>query len=565
MLSVLHIENIAVIERCDLEFRHGFHVLTGETGAGKSIIIDALNMILGERTSRDLIRTGAEKALVSALFDIRDSDAAAWLSECGYENEDDPDMLLLQRELSLDGRNNCRINGRPATVSLLKELGALLVNIHGQHGSQQLLNREFHSTFLDRFVEDPDGILNEYQAAFDTYTKLCAEEKSIVTNEEEKSRKLEFLNYQINELTAANLRVGEDVELAERRKLLQNSTKLIDSLTQIYTLFSGTEDSPGITASIQQADRVLNQIAGITTDLESWSAKLTATVDELYDFSENIRVYLDEIECSPEEIEQIESRYDLIRKLKGKYGNTVEEMLAFLDNAKRELDDITFSSERAETLALAKKEAYLAAEALANKLFDLRTNAARVLEARISEELNSLDMKTVVFSVSVSKRENLNQRGFDDVEFLISTNPGEPLKALEKIASGGELSRIMLAIQNVFAEKDHVPTLIFDEVDSGISGRAAQRVSEKLWTVSNYKQVICVSHLSQIAAMADEHFYIEKVVRNERTFTQVLPLDFDGRVMELARITGGSDITEMTRNNARDLLFNAEQLKKELR
>ncbi|MBE6915011.1 MAG: DNA repair protein RecN [Ruminococcaceae bacterium] len=565
MLSVLHIENIAVIERCDLEFRHGFHVLTGETGAGKSIIIDALNMILGERTSRDLIRSGAEKALVSALFDIRDSDAAIWLSECGYENEDDPDMLLLQREISLDGRNNCRINGRPATVSLLKELGSLLVNIHGQHGSQQLLNREFHATFLDRFTEDPDGLFAQYQSAFDTYTSLCSEEKTIITNEEEKARRIEFLNYQINELTSANLRIGEDVELTERRKVLQNSTKLIDSLSQIYTLFSGTDDTPGITASIQQADRILNQIAGITSDLESWSAGLTATVDSLYDFSENIRGYLDEIDCSPEEIEQIESRYDLIRKLKGKYGNSVEEMLAFLDNARAELDDITFASERAEKLARERKEAQEKAEALAIALFDLRTLSARELETRVSEELHSLDMKNVVFSVSVSKRNTLDRRGLDDVEFLISTNPGEPLKPLEKIASGGELSRIMLAIQNVFAEKDHVPTLIFDEVDSGISGRAAQRVAEKLWTVSGCKQVICVSHLSQIAAMADEHFYIEKVVRNERTYTQVLPLDFDGRVMELARITGGSDITEMTRNNARDLLFIAEQLKKELR
>lgn len=565
MLSVLHIENIAVIERCDLEFLHGFHVLTGETGAGKSIIIDAINMILGERTSHDLIRSGANKALVSALFDVRDSDAPQWLLANGYENEDDTDMLLLQREISLDGRNSCRINGRPATVALLKELGAMLVNIHGQHGSQQLLNPDCHSMFLDRFTTDAVDVFAQYESAFKTYTELCKEEETITTNEAEKARKIEFLQYQIAEISAAELRAGEDIELAERRKILQNSTKLMDAFSEIYTLLSGTDDAPGVTAAIQQVDRVLSRIAGLTSGLETWSSKLAGTVDLLSEFSDDIRTYMEEIDCSADEIERIESRYDLIQKLKGKYGNSVEEILAYLEKANAELEAITFSEERAEKLRIARENAQKEAEALAQELFDLRVKSARVLEEHVSAELQSLDMKNVVFSVSVTKRDTLNQRGLDDVEFFISTNPGEPVKPLSKIASGGELSRIMLAMQNVFAEKDHVPTLIFDEVDAGISGRAAQRVAEKLWTVSACKQVICVSHLSQIAAMADEHYYIEKSVRDDRTYTQVTPLDFDGRINELARITGGSNITEMTRNNARDLLNNAERCKKELR
>ncbi len=564
MLSLLHIENIAVIERCDLEFRHGFHVLTGETGAGKSIIIDAINMILGERTSHDLIRTGANKAFVSAVFDVRGSDAVDWIEKAGYRNEDDPDCLLIQREITIDGRSNCRINGRPATVSLLKELSVLLVNIHGQHGSQQLLDQDFHSVFLDRFTPDPNHIFADYQSAYRELNRLRAEEKKIVTNDEEKARRIEFLEYQIAELEAANLQIGEDEELAERRKILRNATKLMDSLAEVQMLLSGSDHAPGVTASIQQVEHILSRISSLTPELETWSIKLSAAVDTLSEFTDDVRFFLEQYDASPEEIERIESRYDLLSKLKGKYGATVEDMLGYLDRAKQELQEITFSEERATALRSEREACQVRAEKLAKQLLEMRRVAARELEKQVASVLAQLDMGKVVFTIYVTERETLGSRGLDDVEFLISTNPGEPLKALSKIASGGELSRIMLAIKNVFAAKDHVPTLIFDEVDTGISGRAAQRVAEKLWQLSNYKQVICVTHLSQIAAMADEHFRIEKSVRDDRTYTHVFPLDFAGRVDELARITGGSNITEMTRSNARELLQNADTLKKEL-
>ena len=565
MLTLLHIENIAVIERCDLEFQHGFHVLTGETGAGKSIIIDTINMILGERTSHDLIRTGANKALVSAVFDLADSDATAWLSDMGYLDEDDPNTLLIQREITLDGRNTCKINGRPATVSSLKELSVMLVNIHGQHGSQQLLNRECHSIFLDRFTMDPENQFEAYRAAFEELVKLRAEEAGIVTDEDEKARRIEYLEYQIQELESADLKPGEEEELAERRKILRNATKLMDSLSEVLSLLSGDDDVPGICASLQQAEYILSRISDVTPDIENWSSKLASASDALSELSDDVRFFTENYDCSPEEIARVESRYDLLSKLKGKYGNSVEDMLSYLEQARGELSDITLSSERAENLRVLRVACEKRAISLAEELFELRSKAARDLEERIAAELSDLDMGKVKFAVALSKRETLNRRGLDDVEFLISTNPGEPLKPLSKIASGGELSRIMLAILNVFAAKDHVPTLIFDEVDTGISGRAAQCVAEKLWRLSTCKQVVCVTHLSQLAAMADIHFKIAKSVQNERTYTQVTPLDVSGRVDELARITGGSHITDMTRSNASELLRGAEILKKEFR
>jgi len=565
VLTLLHIENIAVIERCDLEFQHGFHVLTGETGAGKSIIIDAINMILGERTSHDLIRTGANKALVSAVFSLADSDASAWLTDSGYLDEDDPNTLLVQREITVDGRNSCRINGRPATVSALKELSVLLVNIHGQHGSQQLLDRECHSLFLDRFCSDPRDRFKQYSLEFEELIRLRAEENSIVTDEDEKARRIELLEYQIRELEAADLKPGEEEELFERRKILRNATKLMDSLSEILSLLSGDDDLPGITASLQQAEHILSRISDFSPELEQWSSKMASVFDALSELTDDVRFFVENYDCSPEEIERVESRYDMLSKLKGKYGNSVEDMLSYLEQARSELRDITLSSERADRLRELRVACEKRAQTLAEELFELRVQAARDLEERIASELAELDMGKVVFSIELTKRSELNRRGIDDVEFLISTNPGEPLKALNKIASGGELSRIMLAILNVFAAKDHVSTLIFDEVDTGISGRAAQRVAEKLWRLAICKQVICVTHLSQLAAMADVHYQIEKSVQNDRTYTQVSQLNETGRVDELARITGGSNITDMTRDNAFELLRGAEILKKELK
>jgi len=564
LLKTLHIENIAVIERCDIEFGSGFHVLTGETGAGKSIIIDALGAVLGERTTRDLVRTGSDKARAGATFERVNSDVVSWLSENGYWDEDEQE-LLITREIGADGKNVCRINGRPANVSLLKELGPRLINIHGQHDSQQLLDSGMHMTFIDRFATTKayTGVVGRYCSLFEELRRLREEAASLNMNEAEKERKLEMLRYQIQEIEQANLKPGEDEEIARRRTMLHNSAKLIDALERAYMLFEGDDSMPGICSALGDAEILLSGTRSDLSEIEALQSRTAELKYSAMDVADELRTLRDSMDFSPEEIEEIETRFDVITKLKRKYGNDVAEILEFLEDAQKELESIEFSEQ-----AILKLEAQIAecesnAWALAEELYKLRSAAADEFSKRVAEELASLDMGKVTFFVSIKKRDVLNERGCDDVEFFVATNLGEPLKPLGKIASGGELARIMLAIKNVLAEHDHVETLIFDEVDAGVSGRAAQKVAEKLAQLSLHKQVLCVTHLAQISAMSDVHYRIQKKERDGRTYTSVTPLEDDGRVEELARITGGTQITETTRENARELLRSAREIKKE--
>lgn len=565
MLKTLHIENIAVIERCDIEFGEGFHVLTGETGAGKSIVIDAIGAILGERTNRDLVRTGASKAHASAVFEQVSDEVNAWLLENGYQGEDG--ALLIQREIAADGKNACRINGRPATVSLLKGLGPMLINIHGQHDSQQLLDSGMHALFIDRFAaaRKYTGVIGRYRSCYQELGQLREEQARLNMDEAEKQRRMEMLRYQIQELTDAALVPGEDEELNERRAVLHSSARLLETVGQAYELFYGDDTAPGVCSALGDAERILASAPGGLGAIEGLRDRVAELKYTALDVADELRALQEQMDFSPEEIEQIETRFDLLSKLKRKYGGSVEEMLSFLEQAEKELTSIEFSERTLAELGQRLAEAELQAWALAEELYALRTEAAKEFEERVAGELASLDMGKVTLSVQFSKRASLNERGMDDIVFLVSTNLGEPLKPLNKVASGGELARIMLALKNVLADHDHVETLIFDEVDAGVSGRAAQRVAEKLDQLSRHKQVLCVTHLAQISAMADAHYRIEKSERDGRTFTQVTPLDDAGRVEELARITGGTQITETTRENARELLKSARQIKKEFK
>ncbi len=561
MLKLLHIENIAVIEKCDIEFEDGFNVLTGETGAGKSIVIDAIGAVLGSRTSKEVVRSGAERALVSALFEDCSEEAASWLSENGYDSEDD--SVLIQREISADGKSSARINGKPITAAMLKSFGILLVNILGQHDSQRLLNPEEHPVFIDRVAagEAFDGLLSEYK---EVYAKLCdkiSERKKLDMNEQEKARRIEMLRFQTEELSAADLQENEEDELKERKSIIQSSEKINRSLTEAYGAFFGDDDSSGICGLLSNAQRALSSVSGISEGF----AKLSETISDMYysaeDISEELRSMRDGFDFSEENINEIESRLDTIQKLKRKYGGSVSEMLEFLEKAQAELESIELSEERIISLDNEIKRLNREANALADKLYELRCKAARYFEEKIVRELSELDMPNVRFAADVVRCETLGETGGDSVEFMLSPNLGEDLKPLSKIASGGELSRIMLALKNVLSEADFVHTLIFDEIDTGVSGRAAQRIAEKLYSLSCSKQVLCVTHLGQISAMADIHFRIEKKEKAGRTFTSVTPLDDAERAMELARITGGSTISDITIKNAEEMLRLAEETK----
>lgn len=562
MLKNLHIENIAVISRCDIDFESGFHVLTGETGAGKSIIIDAISAVLGERTTRDLIRSGADKAHASAVFENLNADVMAWLEDNGF-CEDGEAALLISREIAADGKNNCRINGKPVTVSMLKALGPRLINIHGQHDSQQLLDSTMHAVFIDRYADRGEytRVYADYMQCFEELNDLKARAKRLDINQAEKERRMEMLRYQIQELEQAQLQEGEDEEIARRRTILHNSAKLMDSVERAYMLFEGNDDFIGVCSALGDADNILASARSGISDMEEIQNRTSELKYAAMDIAERLRELRDSMDFSPEEIEEIETRFDLISKLKRKYGDSVGEMLEFLENAKAELEGIEFSDQAMIELEQAISKAQARAWSLAETLYEMRVSAVAEFEKRVAHELESLDMGKVTFAVKVEKTQALNERGCDSVEFFVATNLGEPLKALGKIASGGELARIMLAIKNVLAEHDHVETLIFDEVDAGVSGRAAQRVAEKLAQLSAHKQVLCVTHLAQISAMADVHYHIQKQEREGRTYTSVTPLDDAGRIEELARITGGTQITDTTRENARELLRSAKEIK----
>ena len=547
MLSLLHIENIAVIERADLSFDRGFNVLTGETGAGKSIVIDAISAILGERTYRDVIRTGADRGFVSAVF--TGIPEFPWFGET--DTPYDPEELLIQREIHLDGKNNCRVNGRPVTVSMLRMLGQHLISIHGQHDSQQLFNEETHLSLLDVFAHD-EAELSAYGAAFQAVTDLRHRIAHLSMDEGEKLRRTEILQHQVEEIERAALQPGEDETLQKRRTLLQNAEKLSDGLSSAFYALNGGEESDGAVSLLTEAEHALSRLARYEDEIGALHETAADLMYQTADLAEELRDLRDRLAFSQQELEEVEERLDIIHKLQRKYGATVEEVLSFYESAQQELDEIVFSDDLLEQLRMQCKDAEAAAETAAMALRTARHRAAVELETRIMQELSQLDMPKVQFSCQFSETP-LSAAGMDSVCFLMSANVGEALKPLSKVASGGELARIMLAIKNVMAEQDAVPTLIFDEVDAGVSGRAAQKVAVKLRSVSRKKQVLCVTHLPQIAAMADTHLLISKAVHNGRTYTSVSPLD-QGRIDEIARIIGGAVISDTTRKSAAEML-----------
>lgn len=547
MLRLLHIENIAVIERADILFERGFNVMTGETGAGKSIVIDAISAILGERAYRDMIRTGTQKAAVRAIFE--DVSESKW-----FADNDVPfaPETTIQREIYLDGKNVCKVNGVPVTVSVLKQLGIQLINIHGQHDSASLFDENYHLSFLDGFACD-DVLLDEYREKYQSVLSLRHEIDRLSMDESEKLRRMETLKYQIEEISRADLKTGEDDTLEARRKLLQNSEKLSEGLQDAACCIDGGDDSEGAAALLSDAERALARVARYDESLSQLHDTVSDLMYQVQDVAEQLRDRLYQLSYSADELEQIEDRLDTIHRLRRKYGATCEDILQFLAKAQKELDEIEFASDRVEQLKGKLQKAEKAAWDAALRLRETRKAAAKGLTARILDELSQLDMKKVQFSCEFTETE-LSPIGADAVAFYMSANLGEALKPLNKVASGGELARIMLALKNVLAEKDHVPTLIFDEVDTGVSGRAAQRVAEKLHEVSKTKQVLCVTHLPQLAALADTHLLIAKGEHDGRTFTTVEPLDLEGRKAELARIIGGTNITETTLKSAEEML-----------
>lgn len=549
MLSRLHIENIAVIESADLELDGGFSVLTGETGAGKSILIDSINLALGERVSKDIVRAGADAAHVSALFCGISPQASAKLSELGFEGDDE---LLIQRDISADGRGGCRIGGRPATVSMVRSIGRLLVNIHGQHDNQALLSPEKHVYYLDKYSGD-EKLLYSYSEAYRAMRAAAAELDGITADEAEKERRIDLLKYQIGEIEAAAPQKGEEEELRARRLRIANAEKIAEAVGGAYTALGGGEDSPGASELLSDADSRLDLITDVLPDIKELAGRIKSLSYELEDCAEELRRYTSDEGYDPQELDSIEERLDTVFRLKRKYGGSVEAVLEFLDKSKAELENIETSGERAAALGAKLEKARAEVARLAGELSSERRKAAAELCEKVRRELKFLDMPQVEFSVGFEPLQEPGPNGIDAIEFLISANPGSPARPLSKIASGGEISRIMLAIKTVLADSDDIDTLIFDEIDTGVSGRAAQKIGNKLKEVSAGRQVVCVTHLAQIASQADQHILIEKRVAGGNTFTSLRALDYDGRKRELARIIG-ADVTDNTMKTAAEML-----------
>lgn len=553
MLTSLKIENVAIIESAAIEFGCGLNVLTGETGAGKSIVIDSINAILGERTSRDIIRTGAQSAKVYAVFEDVNERVRNFLDENGIDCEDG--VLIINRTLSREGKNVCRINGAPVTVSMLREIGGELIDIHGQHDNQSLLSPEKHCGFVDSFAGNAD-LIADYREKYGRLCEIRSKLKKLTTDESSKSQRIDFLTYQIDELEKAEITIGERDELKARKSLINNSQKVIESLNIAYEALKA--DGAGIDMITDAESEIANASAYMET-LGEASEKITDIRYELEDIAETVRDAMTEVDFDPSELEDIDERLDLLYRLSKKYGDTEEEMLEYLEKARVELDNIAFSEERVKELQKQEKEALVETETAACKLTESRKTAGEKLSNAICSELEFLDMPNVRFVVKCNDI-GLTENGKDEIEFLISANAGEEPKPLAKIASGGELSRIMLAIKNVLAETDGVDTMIFDEIDTGVSGRAAQKIAMKLRSASKGRQVICVTHLAQIAAQGDVHLYISKSVSDGKTYTNIKSLIEEERVAEIARIMGGMEITKLQFESAREMLANAGNL-----
>lgn len=549
MLAQLFINNIAVIERASIELDQGFTVLTGETGAGKSIIIDAIHAVLGERTSKELVRTGTDTASVSALFVDLDQDTLKALDEMSIPREED-NSLLIQREIRLEGRSLCKLNGVPATVSMLRELGTRLISIHGQHESYELLSPEVHMTYVDSFG-GLEKLLEEYQESYRKLRRIQQKLESFNTDEGEKARRLDLLRYQIDELEAADIQPGEREELTRQRDAMRNSEKIAASLEIVRDLLIGDENANGLLSGVSQAVSEMERAAEFLPDAEEPTQKLRDAKYLLEDVDSALQSM--GVEFDPALQETVEDRLDLLYRLSLKYGDTEERMLAFLENAQKEIHEIEFSDEARAELESQYEVEKKQAITLAKQLSERRKAAGKTFVEMVKQELGFLNMPGIEFLVE-TERVPLYAMGCDKMQFLVSANKGEPPKPMSKIASGGELSRIMLAIKTVLSGKDKVETLIFDEVDTGISGAAANKVGQKLKQVSQNRQVLCITHLAQIAALADNHFQISKHVEKERTFTDVKLLDFEGRKQELARIIGGENVTDLQLKMAEEML-----------
>ena len=553
MLSNLQIENIAVIKSASIDFENGFNVMTGETGAGKSIVIDSLNAILGERTSRELIRSGADSASVCAEFQNVGENVKNELEKLGIEKDD---TLIVSRKLTPDGKNVCRINGMPATVSMLKALGVQLVNIHGQLDNQSLLSPETHCSFIDKLAGNGRE-LKGFKELYSLYIKKENELKSINTDVNEKNRRLDILNYQIEEIQKADIRPGEKDELTEKLGFLRNAEKVLDLLHTAYAALNGDGEMPGAADIAADAASKLLSAADYSLDFTETANGVNDAAMNLSAYTEELRDKIYSLDYDPNETERAEERLDVIYRLSQKYGDSEEDILAYLENAEKERDALSFSDERAEQLRAETEKAYNEALAAAKKLSEIRIEAGKKFSADVERELAFLDMPSVKFIVNDSVGK-LYENGIDNIEFLLSANAGEEPKPLSKIASGGELSRIMLAIKCVLSELDDIDTLIFDEIDSGVSGRAALKIAAKMKELSKTHQVICVTHLAQIAAFADEHKLISKEEKDGRTYTCIASLDYNGRKYELARIMGGLTVTQSILNSAEELLSSAE-------
>ena len=549
MLSSLQIENVAVIQKANVHFEKGLNVMTGETGAGKSILIDSINAILGSRTSKDLVRTGASKAVIRAAFEDVPSAVLDSLEKAGYERSE---SLMLSREITAEGKSSCRINGMPATAAVLRELCGGLININGQHDSVGLLNPAHHEGILDAYAQNSA----EYQAYYAVYRELVGVKKtldSMIMDENEKQRRIDLLSYQVKEIDDAALTAGEEQTLESRRKVLANASTIRDRIAQCYALLSGGDEAPGAVDLLGEASNALDGAAQLDGELSASSGQLLDLYYTAKDVSADLIGRLDSYDTNDAELDEIEQRIDLIYKLKRKYGDTVEDVLTFGEKARQELETIQSSQERVEHLQAEQRRLYLLAREKAEQLTQTRLKAFDELNKRISGTLDFLNMPGVRMTLRHA-RGPLASHGQDSIEFYISTNPGEDPKPLAKIASGGELSRITLAIKNAMADKDAVPTVIYDEIDSGVSGKAASRIGEVLRQSAEGHQILCITHTAQIAALADCHLLIQKNVTNDRTYTEIHPLDENGRVEALARLISGDHVTELSLANAREML-----------
>ena len=549
MLSSLQIENVAVIQKANVHFEKGLNVLTGETGAGKSILIDSINAILGNRTSKDLVRTGAAKAVIRAAFENVPPAVLDSLEKAGYERSE---ALLLSREITAEGKSTCRINGMPATAAILRELCGGLININGQHDSVGLLNPAHHESILDAYAQNRTEY-QEYYAVYRELVKIKRELDAQITDESEKQRRIDLLSYQVQEIEDAALTAGEEQTLESRRKVLSNASTIRNRIAQCYALLSGDDETPGAVDLLGEASNAVDAAAQLDGELSTSAGQLLDLYYNAKDAAADLIGRLDAYETNDAELDEIEQRIDLIYKLKRKYGDTVEDIIAFGQKAREELELIQSSQERVEHLQAEQHRLYVLAREKAETLTQTRLKAFEELNKRISGTLDFLNMPGVRMNLHHA-RGPLASHGQDSIEFYISTNPGEAPKPLAKIASGGELSRITLAIKNAMADKDAVPTVIYDEIDSGVSGKAASRIGEVLRQSAEGHQILCITHTAQIAALADCHLLIQKNIANERTYTEIHPLDEDGRVDALAHLISGDHVTELSRANAREML-----------